>query len=450
MKHLVGTLVRYKNGGEFQPYLSSKWNVEDGGRIWKFQIHDGLICENGESISATSYKKSFEKIIPTYRAKSSLPYLDQLIGVGKSLSPGDPISGITSENNTLIFSFSSPVLSGFLDYLSMPYYGYFCDENFKDGIWKSAKSIVSSGPFKLSIYGSESKTSVLNIRTDWHLTQGLPEAPQAVAIHWGSEDRAVELEHSIAQSIDGHFPGTESFQKVLGAPDILFSVILDINQVSPFRDLALRKKFLSVFRNIQTSMPAFVGKNSTTTNTVFIDQKLIAENVGNSEEVKFEGEEIEVLSIKSESEEVRYIEDIVSKALTQMKIHFKFRRIGEDPEIKNIDKASRTKFSVRIASVFSGATYDSWVTDMMFCSDMGISFPDPSKRVCEVVKSALSGKNKLNRKDIGNRVAEIVNEDAAVIPVLHIRNAFYFSPDLNVDQVAPDTIVLSFEDLRPK
>lgn len=450
MKHLVGTLVRYKSGGDFVPYLAEEWAAEATGLQWKFKIREGLFCEDGEAINALSLKRSFERIIPIYKQKSALPYLDQLLGLDSAKKSGDSISGIVADGAYLTFQFSSPVLSGFLEYLSMPYYGYFCENNFSADGWKSNQEITSSGPYALADYQLNQKNiSKLKMRNDWILLNAKAEGPEEVYLHWGEIDKQdIGTEKTIIQSIEGKVPNFGEFQKVLGAPDILYSVILDINSKSPFQIKKNRTSFKSKFRELQKNY-AFDGVISTLTNTVFIDQSNLL-LIEDAEEIRYEGLPIEVLSLQSQSIEIAYIEKIVKQTLDILKIPYVFRRIGQDHNLKTVDKTSRTKFSIRIASVFSGATYDSWVTDMMFCSDMGISFPDPSGRICNTVKKALKGDDKGTRKDIGNRIAAIVEDDASVIPVLHVRNAFFISKDLNLDQIAPDTIVLSFEDQKIK
>jgi hypothetical protein len=438
MKHLVGTLVRYRSGGEFAPYLAESWRAADGGKSWSFFIRNGLSCEDGEEISAQSFKKSYQRIFPIYKKQSNLPYFDDL-------------KDMIVDGQVLTFKFNKPVNSGFLEYMSMAYYGFFCEENFKKGNWKSKKKITSSGSYALTEVNEIEKYGVLKSRTNWPVSIDYANGPKTVKIFWGDVPSGLQSSRAIVQTNDAPGPLNPAFVKVLGAPDILYSVVLDINSKSPFRSKKLRQKFKSILRLRQKEL-IFNSETATLTDKIFIDQNVDLSNQSTLSEPKIENIDfpIDILTTDSVGPELKYAEELVAKTLSEIKIPFNFKRIGSDPNYKPKDKASRDKFSVRIVSVFSGATFDSWVTDMMFCSSLGISFPDPSGHICTLIKKSLAGEDARARKSIANDMANIIEEDSSVLPVFHIRNAFYFSDDIDLKSIAPDTIVLDFESLELK
>ncbi|RYZ82407.1 MAG: hypothetical protein EOP06_21725, partial [Proteobacteria bacterium] len=150
IKHLVGTLVRYANGGQFEPYLAKEWKSLDGGSEWTFSLQPNLHCEDGESITPTGYVNGLTKVLSLYKDQGAIPIISQLLG-WNAFAAGGALSGVSVNSDGLIsFKFQTPVGNGFLEYLSMPYYGYVCASNFDGPKWRSKFEIISSGPYQLS------------------------------------------------------------------------------------------------------------------------------------------------------------------------------------------------------------------------------------------------------------------------------------------------------------
>ena len=113
--------------------------------------------------------------------------------------------------------------------------------------------------------------------------------------------------------------------------------------------------------------------------------------------------------------------------------------IKDSSDKQSLERVRSNKYyDIRMAEVHSGSTYINDAIKMMFCSKMGVSFPDPSGRICKLVAEHEKNKDSYSRKkhgitqDYRDRFNQYLLEDAAVIPVFHSRLTTLFSKDLNV------------------
>jgi MarR-like DNA-binding transcriptional regulator SgrR of sgrS sRNA len=55
VQQLIGNLVYYSNHGRYEPRISESWERVSPTQ-WDFKIKSGYTCENGEVITARSFK----------------------------------------------------------------------------------------------------------------------------------------------------------------------------------------------------------------------------------------------------------------------------------------------------------------------------------------------------------------------------------------------------------
>jgi hypothetical protein len=109
------------------------------------------------------------------------------------------------------------------------------------------------------------------------------------------------------------------------------------------------------------------------------------------------------------------------------------------------------EYDIRLAGVDIGASAENWVVGMMFCSQIAISFPDPSGNVCQFVKSHEGRSGHYSDKEYLKQFEKLVADDAAVIPLYHTGSYWLVSPDIDFEKVlAPTLVVPRFDKLRFK
>ncbi len=447
MKHLVGTLVRYANGGQFEPYLAKSFTSENQGRLWRFRLRRGLTCQDGELISARGYVQGFLDLARTYAKNGPVPAFSDIVG-WESFANGGQLDGLRAgDDEEVVFEFEKPVSTGFLEYLSMPYYGYFCRSNFKLGVWRTVDSIVSSGPYTLASLSEDKKTASLELRADWPLA--VKHAPRMVTYHGRIEPAAWHSNSSIVQTnLAWAQEEPEKFRKFSGPPDLVRAVVLDDGPSHHFFDKKNRQVFQAKVRELQARIP-FRSKSANLTRYFYPSTKVFDKSpttAGNTKSTPRPKRPLSVFTPTIESDESKYILTLVKTALEELSWPYTLLTPTGDGKLKAIDVAQKGKFDIRVTSVVAGSVVEPWVVEMMFCSSMGVSYPDPSGNVCRKIKSILDSQI-TNIDSLGDEVSSLIESDAAVIPVYHGRTTWYFSRNLDVSRIAGDLIMPSFEDI---
>lgn len=445
MKHLVGTLVRYKNGGEFEPYLAQSWTVSPDGRHWTFKLKPDLKCENGEAITASGFIESLNDSLSRYSREAHVPIFSSLLG-WQYFSERKKIAGIElSSADSISFSFAEAVGSGFLEYLSMSYYGYYCRSNFdKNGKWISQKSIVSSGPYKVDEY-SENRIS-LKLRTDWSLNSN--HAPDVVYHSRFNSDEVFKSNRRIVQmNLGWNQEEPEDFRKIWGPPDNIRSVVLDIDGPSGFfRDEISRQILRDKIRGLQ-KIKDFKSKTASLATSFYPGSSPSLEIAKNFE--RKPRRPLTILAPEATNDDLRYVTSLLSNALEELNWDYKIVTTSKDSGLSAREFGKRNKYDIRLSNVVAGSTMEPWVVELMFGSDLGVSFPDPSGRAVNLARRYLKSNSNFQINTAGNELSQIVAEDAAVIPIFHGRTSWYFSKDIDVERISGDLILPSFDDLGP-
>lgn len=255
MKHLVGTLVRYSNGGQFLPYLVEKYASDNNGYRWVFLLRPDLRCENGEKITAQGYIDGLTHLLRVYSSQGPLPVLSTINGWDEFVK-GNALQGLKALSTYKIeFSFSKVAGPGFLEYLSMPYFGYFCASNFRDGKWTDGKKIVSSGPYRVSTFAQDAKSIGLDLRQDWPLSPST--APKKVFFSTNLNKESWGKKNSVLQANLSWSDGEpQEHQKVSGPPDLVRSIVIDPEGPSGFfKDREVRKVFRDKILELKGKIP---------------------------------------------------------------------------------------------------------------------------------------------------------------------------------------------------
>lgn len=445
MKHFVGTLVRYSNGGQFLPYLSEKFKSVDNGLVWRFTLRSDLICEDGESITAQGYIDGLKKVLKMYASQGRLPIIENIVGWNAFLD-GKNLSGIKALSyNEIEFEFDNAVGPGFLEYLSMPYYGYFCNANFSGNEWKDKNHIVSSGSYRLDAKNDDAKYIVLKERSNWPLN---PEsAPEKVIFHTVVNELSWKEKRSVVQyKLGWDTKSSLEHLEVQGPPDAIRCIILDPTGPSGFfanvqARRVLQNKILSLRRTIQ-----FPSKTATlasgfyaASNPKYIDASTYVHPK----------EKLKIYYAKTTNDEVNYSIRLLEKALNELGWTYEFFIDGQTQGVESVDAQSRTKFDIRISGVIAGSVVEPWVVEMIFGSNQGVSYPDPSGKVSEYA-SKLNKEVNFSFKQAGDHISQLIADDAAVIPIYHSHTTWYFTKDLDVNRISGDMIIPSFEDIGIK
>jgi hypothetical protein len=236
-----------------EPSLASRWEVSDDRRIWKFQLRNGLACDDGEPITAESFVHQLIDELKRIGKKdkvmsfSSLKGWDEFIQKDKLDALGIKVDG----NNIISFEFVNDV-GEFLDVLRMVRFGYWCQANSKIKDLDNTKDFVSSGPYTLKQSGS-AHTVILERSKKWFEfnSHGFEYIViKAVEI---SPDQDFKDEHAIIRFglLPPRLTKLDSFRIVRSPPNFLTAFILSplVNN-GPFKipsnRMEIRNRILSL------------------------------------------------------------------------------------------------------------------------------------------------------------------------------------------------------------
>jgi hypothetical protein len=436
LTHLVGTLVKEDNTGKFVPYIASEIKTSIDKKEWRFKISPGLSCENREKITAKSYSHNLTQSLKRYKKRGGrLLEFEKLKG-SPQLSDfnASAIDGIYHENDWLVLKFEYPP-EQLLERLTDQYFGYFCDGNFLDDnyTWKNDLSIISSGPYKIKHVKSANHFT-LELREDFPL--GLNS--QVRRAHFITVDDLSEIKDdaNIVQ-LKNVYPEREDLVLVPGRPTFTVNLSIETGKNNIFSDLSVRKSFFDQFYIQKNSLP-YQSFGTVPANNIFptLEQdyfkNLILGRKGNISGFSERKKAILAMSSSITGAERDYLVDIVRKVADLHNVSIEDYNL----EAHGPDSLAERPWDLRITSVdLSSRPYFSHL-DMIFCSQLGARYPDPSGKMCEFInENLLESTRPLNNQEISFFYSLLV-EDASLIPISHRSITYLYSKNIDLDSVS--------------
>jgi Bacterial extracellular solute-binding proteins, family 5 Middle len=443
MKHLIGTLIRYQNGGQFEPYLAETVEKLDDGRVWRFKLKSNLKCEDGEPITADGFRASFLRLAKRYAQNGNLPILSGLDGWSDYMSGGDLVGLSVLDQNQIQFRFLKPAGAGFLEYLSMPYFGYVCASAFSKGEQVDPSYISSSGPYQLK-QPATPHLAKLRLRDDWPLTS--IDAPKFVNYIGQITGASWQARNSIIQTSRAwDLEEPKDYRRVWGPPDIIRSIVMDDGPSHFLSKKSNRETLRNQLYLAKTSTP-FRSKTAKLAKSFYpgFDFERVTKLEGSAKPDR----KLLVFVPTTDTDESKYMLNITLGALRALNWPYEILKPGAETGLKSTDVRSRSRFDIRITNVVGGSVMEPWVAEMMFCSDLGVSFPDPSGAVCKFVHACMKNESNFDPKQGSRQLSELVEIDASIVPIYHGHTTWYFAQNLDLSRIQGDMILPSFEDIQ--
>jgi MarR-like DNA-binding transcriptional regulator SgrR of sgrS sRNA len=432
---VIGTLVKYGQSGRIEPYLAESWTVSNDNKTWIFKFRNGLFAENGEAINAPSFFNILKTNLKIYSKSGSVIVFDHLLGwqdftSGKS----DSLKGLTLIENSIKFDFDSPPDS-FLELLRMPYFGF----------WLGEDNLISTGPYKLkSIKQNE---IILALRDNWFTTS--TESAKEVIISF-TDFNSVNLNKSKNTITRLPFfveagPHNDVGYWIMSPPTRLESFTLSPLKKNFFNNLQNRRIFN---KKIRSQFPEIVKAD-------FFYQSARSKITNNNTTEKYQDfSNVSPLTFALErtnysKEELETLDRIITSALSGTSVKFKIisRDLNDKDWFKKTD--SNDFFDARISSVDIGASPLYTAIKMMFCTKLGINFPDPSGKICDLVSKGISSSQEINQ-DFINEFNQILYDDSVVIPIQHHSDKWFVTNDIDPKSMPPTTLYPQFELIRTR
>lgn len=414
MEALVGTLVKYGAQGRYLPYLAKEWTTSDFIN-WQFTLRDDISTENGEKITPQGFKESLERVIKIYhKSWPQLPIIEEIEGFNNFVTNKEKhISGISTTDTQLNLKFIRPKKSGVLEFLAMPYYGFYSNKNFKEGRWLDDQKLISSGSHSLESINKEEKYIVLKSRNNWFSV--IEGAVKKIKILQAPYENSYEIPGPKIIGTQG-VVNTEKVKKMnlkvsQNVPDMLVAFKLN-DKSGMFSDKENRKLFLSKLRKVQENIK-LDGEGLLFSEFFYPQYKTVLKNKYIKHD-KFQTTQDAIVVLFPPSSSVKraeYLKSLVTESMRESGISVEFKDSLSNAQSKGVN------FDIKIISVSIGGGFEHWLTKMMFCSELGVGFGDPENQICDLVNKFDGSDWDIN--EFSAHFNEILNDQASTIPIYH-------------------------------
>ncbi len=155
-------LVSLDEEGEPIPELAREWQIEEDGRVYRFQLRDGVTWHDGQPFTSADVKYSFEQVLLKFHARTKA-------------SMGPALAGIdTPDGHTVVFRFKEPYapLLLQLNVTEAPIVPRHLYEATDPQTNPANNAPVGTGPFRFVSY--EKGAEIRAARNDNYFKEGLP------------------------------------------------------------------------------------------------------------------------------------------------------------------------------------------------------------------------------------------------------------------------------------
>ena len=428
---VVGTLVKYGQSGRIEPYLAESWTVSEDKKIWKFKIRQGSKCDDGTLITAQLIRDNLEHNLFDYSKTGSVIMFDHIVGWSEvQKGSNKKLLGLLAQENVLELRFDENP-DDLLELLRMPYFGLWIEKN---------NSLLSTGPYKIE--SNTGKSVSLVLRDDWFTVT--KKSFKKVLVSFTSFSlKNIKLESGSILKLPFYVKEDQHIDTgywILSPPTRLEAFVLSPTKSQFFNYPENRKIFLN---RVHSLYPDKVKSKffypSAQTNG--LTSKNFEHKKGNqpSQKLTFALERTTY-----SPEELQKLKEIIAFALEGSGQSFDL--LEKDANDKDWFKKtdSNNYFDSRIASVDIGAYPLYMAIKMMFCTKLGINFPDHTGAICELVTKGIRSGTPIDQSFIDQFNKTLFNE-AVVIPIFHHSDKWLVSEDLNPSTLPATTLYPQFE-----
>jgi len=246
---LFAGIVDYDEAGRLVPDLAEHWEVDDGGRTYRFVLRQGVRMHDGDEVTADDVKRSAERALHPSAPNPSASSFEDLRGYAAFTANGaEHLDGIVVEGRYVVsFRLAEPD-AAFLPRLAMQTLRPVCKsagDRYVD-TWLPC----GAGPFKLEAGDWQRGTSLRVVRHEGYFRPGLPylEAVewtfnmQLFSQRFRFEDGELDLLHEQTQADAARFladPRWKSYSAV-GADTEVWGEAMN-TRMPPFDNVEVRR-----------------------------------------------------------------------------------------------------------------------------------------------------------------------------------------------------------------
>lgn len=458
MSNVIGTLVAYNKSMDLVPNLAERWSTHDNKII--FTLKKNLYDELNEKITPQGFERSIKRNLLKFARNGSLPLFDKLKGWSSFINGSSQLKGIKTTEDTIGFEFDSKrVPDGLLDFLAMPYFGIWSDSHFNnEGKFKLIDNkAVSTGAYQVTKTNHDN-TEVELVKREKNPIGSKNSFVKKVTIRtYKTIDEALTnkkntiIATNLKSTSSNEYPG---FKIISQIPGILKFAAMVPHKKGIFSSAHNRELFKGKINDYLNSKNTDHGY-FTKANTFYIDANLNehkenSRSQNTNKALKLEGNFKEVYvrietsitpdnnndTIENRKEKVRHI-------FKDIPVEIKFK----EKNGRKFEKKYRNDYiDLRFGGVNTGTSIDGWVLKMMFCSSLGVDFPNPNSKICTLIDKY--DQEKIALSDFSSSFEKIISDENIVIPMWHYGRKWLISNDISTKSISSviDTVRFNFLD----
>jgi ABC-type oligopeptide transport system substrate-binding subunit len=442
---IVGTLVKYGPTGKAEPYLAVSWSTNPENTSYKFILRKGLTCSDGHALTPQNYADGLLRLLKKYAQKKGAALeFQKLKGWSKIATAQTPqeigIQG-DDEKSELTFTFARPP-HGLMNLLRMPYFGFYSPANFDSKTQTIDKfKVISCGPYELK-NASESSITLVK-RNEWFTSQSTTvneiQFRREATLPTQRPDHPTIVDSSLVSRV----PTPDGYRKVFGTPVILLGMVLSPH-LSAFESLENRQWMAE---QIKQHRPQFVeGIEAMTPSDSFMEYPPKKQSAPKA--VDWKTKTVSAYITPNVADEFRSrIQNTLKSILATQGLSVTFPDLDlNDHKIADALFDNRL-VDIRVNGVSIGTYFHPSAYRMMFCSNMGVAFPDPNGAVCSLIDQF----DKSEDKDLelyGRKINDQIEHDAATIPLARQSLGWLYSDQFDPTSIMPIPNYPRFELLK--
>lgn len=426
---VIGTLVKFGKSGKLEGYLAESWLIENNNLKWTFTLRDNLKDQKGNEISASKFVEILKSSLFEYQKNGEVISFKYLIGWNVFVKDGKNLKGLSSNGNKIIFEFEKDP-DDLLELLRMPYFGYWLAEN-NHIISTAAYQIVKISDQEVVLKANSSHFNLQN------------ESIKNVIIKFSNQD-ILSINSSTIKKVpfNQEQVTVDNGFWILSPPTRLEAFVLSPFKNNFFNEKVNRKIFQEKIRELYNdkihSLTVFnIGQSSKQPNS---KNELKYKVVNPAKKLTFALERNNY-----SNNELAELSEILKYSLGNIPFEVLRKEVGDKDWFKKTD--SNSYFDSRVTSVDVGAFPDFMILDMMFCSKLGVNFPDPHNSICKLVENGRNDGRKFSNDDL-KKFNEIIDEESLIIPIRHHSDKWLVSKDIDPNTLPPTTLYPQFETIR--
>lgn len=321
----------------------------------------------------------------------------------------------------------------------MPYFGFWRSISDLDN---ALENFISSGAYQIDISKSNDRLITLKKRDKWFSSSD--RSSQYIEFKFVSEEDLVKHDFTILEILRPRPPQlSQNFQQVQGPPTMMYSFVLIPIKNGPFKEKENRLAFTSRFKKLQESSAVLVSQ------FFYPSARSVVNTPDNVEYTN---------SIKNSTLHFAFNRDSFAPEISEEVVRLTQLALKDvNPKITfKLDKETHSnwrqlllgneEYDLRFDGVDIGGHIQNMVIKMIFCSKLGVNYPDPSGRICNLVKKQDEQGGAVDQIYI-DEFNQILADDAVVIPLMHYGTTWYLSEKIDPKTFPPTVVSPLFESI---